>query len=295
MNDSRRGPPIPRSAVAAPFAWLVLLLLIPLLLILKISVAEPALGQPPYTPLFGSSADHAGWIANLANYRLLLSDLLYVEALLYSVGIAALSTLLCLLLGYPMAYAVSRAPDRLRPLLLMLVVLPFWTSFLIRIYALTGLLNDHGSINNALIALGLVGEPLRLLHTPFATVFGIVYAYLPLMVLPLYANLAHLDKDLHDAAGDLGARPATGFLTVTLPLSVPGIVAGCMLVFIPAVGEFVIPDLLGGPDSLMIGKLLWTEFFTNRDWPLASALAVLLLVALVAPILWFERQREARL
>jgi putrescine transport system permease protein len=291
MNDGRR---LPRSAIVAPFAWLVLLLLVPLLLILKISLAEPAIGQPPYTPLFDLGADGTRWSGNLANYRLLATDTLYLEALWYSVGIAALSTLLCLLLGYPMAYAIARASDRWRPLLLMLVILPFWTSFLIRIYALIGLLNDQGAINTALRALGLLDEPLRLLHTPLATVVGIVYAYLPLMVLPLYANLAHLDRDLQEAAGDLGARPAAAFFTVTLPLSIPGIVAGCLLVFIPAVGEFVIPDLLGGPGSLMIGKLLWTEFFTNRDWPLASALALLLLVLLVAPILWFERQRERK-
>lgn len=294
MSEPQRGAPLPRSAVVAPFAWLVLLLLLPLLLILKISLAEPALGQPPYTPLFDFSPGGPGWLAGMANYRLLATDALYVEALFFSLGIAGLATLLCLLLGYPMAFAIARAPDRRRPLLLMLVVLPFWTSFLIRIYALTGLLNDHGAVNNALFALGLVSAPLRLLHTPFATILGIVYAYLPLMVLPLYANLAHRDRDLLDAAGDLGARPVVSFLTVTLPLSVPGIVAGSLLVFIPAVGEFVIPDLLGGPDSLMIGKLLWTEFFTNRDWPLAAALALLLLVVLVAPILWFERQREER-
>jgi putrescine transport system permease protein len=292
MTGAGGGAPLPRSAVVAPFAWLVLMLLVPLLLILKISFAEPTLGQPPYTPLF--DFDAGGWKASLANYRMLAGDALYFEAMSYSAGIAALATLLCLLLGYPMALAIARASDRRRPLLLMLVVLPFWTSFLIRVYALAGLMDEGGVVGSALLALGVVSEPPRLLHTPLATVIGIVSAYLPLMVLPLYANLAQRDRDLLDAARDLGARPAVAFLTVTLPLSLPGVAAGCLLVFIPAVGEFVIPDLLGGPDSLMIGKLLWTEFFTNRDWPLASALALLLLVVLVAPILWFERQRPAR-
>ena len=280
-----------RAVLALPWAWTILFFLLPFVLVLKISFTEAALSVPPYSDFF-EYADGAitGLKANLANYRLLFSDGLYVKAYLSSIKIAAIATFITLLLGYPMAYAIARA--RRRNLLLVLVMLPFWTSFLIRIYAWMGLLRPTGIINSALQGLGLIDEPLALLNTPFAVYLGIVYAYLPFMVLPLYARLEKLDPALLEAAADLGAKPWRAFLSVTLPLSKPGILAGCLLVFIPAVGEFVIPELLGGPNTLMIGKVLWSEFFSNRDWPLASALTVLLLILLVAPVMLFQARRE---
>jgi putrescine transport system permease protein len=211
---------------------------------------------------------------------------------LKSLKIAGISTLVCLLLGYPMAYAIARTRNTLRNFLLMLVILPFWTSFLIRVYAWIGILKSNGLLNNLLLSLGVINHPLPLLHTDFAVYLGIVYSYLPFMVLPLYATLSRMDLTLLEAAADLGCRPWKAFLRITLPLSLPGIIAGCMLVFIPAVGEFVIPDLLGGPDSLMIGKVLWTEFFSNRDWPAASAVAVVMLVLLVVPLALFQHAQE---
>jgi putrescine transport system permease protein len=222
----------------------------------------------------------------------LWEDPLYTIAYLKSLRIAGISTLVCLLLGYPMAYAIARTRDSLRNLLLMLIILPFWTSFLIRVYAWIGILKSNGLLNNLLLYLGVIDHPLTLLHTDFAVYLGIVYSYLPFMVLPLYATLSRMDLTLLEAAADLGCRPWEAFLKVTLPLSLPGIIAGCMLVFIPAVGEFVIPDLLGGPDSLMIGKVMWTEFFSNRDWPAASAVAVVMLALLVVPLALFQRAQE---
>jgi putrescine transport system permease protein len=257
---------------------------VPFLIVLKISLAETAIGVPPYTALLDRG--EGGWSlhATIANYQFLLSDSLYLRAYLNAIKFSGVSTIICLLLGYPMAYGIVRAPRAWRGLLLLLVILPFWTSFLIRVYAWIGLLKGNGLINNALLALGLVDQPLTLLNNAFAVYVGIVYSYLPFMVLPLYAQLEKLDPALLEAAADLGCRPWRAFARVTLPLSLPGIAAGALLVFIPAVGEFVIPDLLGGPDTLMIGKVLWDEFFTNRDWPVASAVAVAMLVLLVAPI-----------
>jgi len=281
---------------AVPFLWLVVFFLVPFAIVLKISLAEAALGQPPYTALFDRVGDAVLQIRlNLANYLFLLEDPLYVAAYLSSLKIAAVSTLLCLVLGYPMAYAIARASPGLRGALLLLVILPFWTSFLIRVYAWIGLLKSNGLVNNVLLWLGVIDQPLALLHTDFAVYLGIVYSYLPFMVLPLYATLVRLDPALLEAAADLGCRPFRAFLSVTLPLSMPGVVAGSMLVFIPAVGEFVIPDLLGGPDTLMIGKILWNEFFTNRDWPLASAVAVAMLVFLVVPVVIFQRAQERQI
>lgn len=278
-----------RSLVAAlPYAWLLAFFLAPFLIVLKISLSETRQGVPPYLPLLRDDGLHLNW----DNYAFLLSDPLYFYALLSSLKIAATSTLVCLLIGYPMAYGITRAPQGWRTPLLMLVVLPFWTSFLLRVYAWIGLLRSEGLVNHTLIALGLIDEPLALLHTPFAVHLGIVYSYLPFMVLPLYATLERMDPSLLEAAADLGCRPLRAFLRVTLPLSWPGIVAGAMLVFIPAVGEFVIPDLLGGPDSLMIGTVLWAEFFSNRDWPVAAAVAVVLLVLLVAPIAVLQRAQR---
>jgi putrescine transport system permease protein len=283
-----------RGAVAGlPLLWLALFFGLPFLIIARISLSEAVIGLPPYSDL-------VAWIdggllqlrLNLANFLLLWEDSLYLAAFGNSVRIAAVSTLLCLLIGYPMALAITRAPESLRIPLLMLVILPFWTSFLIRVYAWIGILKGNGLINNFLLWTGLVDQPLQLLHTDFAVYLGIVYAYLPFMVLPLYATLSRMDQSLLEAAADLGCRPLCAFWRVTVPLSLPGIVAGSLLVFVPAVGEFVIPDLLGGPDSLMIGKVLWTEFFNNRDWPVAAAVAVALLALLVAPVLLFERFRE---
>jgi len=276
--------------IGLPYAWLVVFFLLPFLIVLRISLSEAVLAQPPYSDLIhwtdGAVLDIR---LNLANLRLLWDDPLYAEALLNSLVVAANSTLACLLLGYPMAYAIATAPGRWRMPLLMLIILPFWTSFLIRIYAWMGLLKSNGLLNDLLLALGIVDQPVPILHTPLAVYIGIVYGYLPFMILPLYANLVRMDRSLVEAAMDLGCRPSQAFVHITLPLSRAGIVAGCMLVFIPVVGEFVIPDLLGGPRTLMVGKVLWTEFFSNRDWPVASALAIVLLCLLVIPFVVLQR------
>jgi len=245
--------------------------------------------MPPYAPLWEWVGDQALEIkVNLANFAFLFTDSLYGRAYLNSVGVAAVSTILCLLIGYPMAYGIARSSASWRNVLMMLVILPFWTSFLLRVYAWIGLLKGNGVINNILMSLGVINEPLVMLQTDFAVYVGITYSYLPFMVLPLYANLEKMDLTLLEAAADLGCRPTKAFFRITLPLSIPGIVAGAMLVFIPAVGEFVIPALLGGPDSLMIGKVLWSEFFNNRDWPIASAVAIAMLILLVIPIMVFQ-------
>lgn len=284
--------------VLPPFAWLLLLFLIPFAIVLKLGFSESALAQPPYLPLARWTEEAGEWFLDIrlsfANYARLVEDELYVRAYLDSLRIAATSTALTLALGLPLAYAVARAPARWRPLLLMLVILPFWTPFLIRVYALMGLLETEGLLNDLLRTLGLVSEPLALLHNEIGVHLGIVYAYLPFMILPIYAALERQDPSLVEAALDLGARPAAAFWLVTVPLALPGIVAGCLLVFIPAVGEVVVPDLLGGSDTLMIGRTLWAEFFNNRDWPLASAVAVVLLIVLVVPIVLFERERARR-
>lgn len=274
-----------RYAIALPFLWLIVFFLLPFALVLAIALGTNAPDVAPPVELGFS----------FKNFALLFSDDLYVAAWLSSLRIAATSTLIALLLGYPMAYAIARARPERRPLLLMLVVLPFWTSFLIRIYAWMGLLAKNGLIDQFLRWSGIADNPGSILGTEWAVHLGIVYAYLPFMVLPLYATLEKLDTSLLEAAADLGARPLTAFLTVTLPLSLPGIVAGCLLVFIPSIGEFVVPDLLGGTGTLMIGKVLWDEFFTNADWPLASAVAICLLALLVAPIALFQRQQARSL
>jgi putrescine transport system permease protein len=274
-----------RFVIALPFLWLVVFFLLPFALVLVIAFGSNAPDLAPPVELGFS----------LQNFALLLSDDLYVAAWLSSLRIAATATVVTLLLGYPMAYAIARASARRRPVLLMLVILPFWTSFLIRVYAWIGLLANNGLLEQFLRWTGLAENPQTILGTEWAVQLGIVYAYLPFMVLPLYAALEKLDASLLEAAADLGARPLAAFLTITLPLSLPGVVAGCLLVFIPAVGEFVIPDLLGGTDTLMIGKVLWDEFFTNADWPLASAVAICLLVLLVGPIALFQRQQAKSL
>ena len=281
-----------------PFLWLAIFFLLPFLIILKISLSDPATAQPPYRPLLDLSGGFAGLREflsglDLENFQTLLGDSLYLGAAVSSVRIAAISTALLLLIGYPIAYGMAAAPARWRPLLLALVILPFWTSFLIRVYAWIGILRTEGLLNQALLGLGLVSEPLAILNTETAVFIGIVYAYLPFMVLPLYAALERLDHTLIEAAQDLGSPPWKAFWQVTLPLSLPGAVAGALLCFISIVGEFVVPDLLGGSETLMIGRTLWSEFFSNRDWPLASAVAVVLLLILVIPIVIY-RDVEAR-
>lgn len=288
------GGPGRALVLALPAAWMLLFFAAPFAIVLSIGFAEPAEGIPPFTPPWRVGEDGAIALRpNLANFALLLEDPFYAEAALRSLRVAAISATLCLLIGYPMALAIARAPEAWRNTLLMLVVLPFWTSFLLRVTAWIGLLQDQGWVNGALLGLGLIEAPLTLLYTDLAMYLGITYCYLPFMVLPLYAALSKLDPALLDAASDLGARPWRAFLHVTLPLSLPGVVAGFLLVFIPAVGEFVIPELLGGPGAQLIGRVLWTEFFQNRDWPLASALAVVLLLVLVVPIAAFQ-SRAAR-
>jgi putrescine transport system permease protein len=279
---------------AVPYLWLGLFFLLPFLIVLKISLSDPAVSQPPYKPVFEWS-DVAGFFQGLdvENFEVLTSDDLYLSATLSSVRIAAISTLLLLLVGSPIAYGMARAPARYRSLLVAMIILPFWTSFLIRIYAWIAILKPEGLLNQGMTAIGLISEPLNILNTETAVYIGIVYAYLPFMVLPLYATLEKMDDTLLEAALDLGSTPWRAFWTITVPLAMPGIIAGSLLCFIPAVGEFVIPDLLGGSETLMIGRQLWSEFFSNRDWPLASAVAILLLIILVVPIVIY-RDVEAR-
>ncbi|MGQ7263248.1 ABC transporter permease subunit [Vreelandella sp. V005] len=284
-----------RVVIAFPLVWLTLFFLLPFALVLKISLSEAAIAIPPYGPLLDYADQTLHIFLNVGNYLFLLSDSLYIAAYWGSVKTAFIATVACLLIGYPMAYAMARAPARWQLLLLLLVMLPSWTSFLIRVYAWMGILSNSGLINNLLIGLGLIDSPLRMMNTQFAVTIGIVYAYLPFMVLPLYAHLTRMDNSLLEAAADLGSRKLNTFIKVTLPLSMGGIVAGSMLVFIPAVGEFVIPELLGGPDTLMIGKVLWEEFFLNRDWPVASALAMVMLLLLLVPIVWFHRYQSKEL
>ena len=279
--------------ISIPYLWLLIFFLVPFIIVLKISFAESLISSPPYSALFQWAEDGALQIRVLFdNFAYLFEDDLYVSAYLNSVKVAAISTLVCLLIGYPMAYAIVRASPTNKNILLMLIILPFWTSFLLRVYAWMGLLADQGTINNLLISLGLIDQPIRMLYTQFAVYLGIVYTYLPFMILPLYANMEKLDMTLHEAAADLGAKPITTFLTVTLPMTIPGIVAGSLLVFIPATGEFIIPDLLGGGNSLMIGKVLYSEFHSNHDWPIASAVAIALLFVLVAPMMLYQHMQS---
>ena len=276
--------------IGLPVFWLLLFFVLPFALVLKISLADPIIAQPPFTPMFDWSKEgFARLQLTLDNFLFLSEDKLYWISYLNSIRIALISTLLCLLIGYPMAYAIARAPGPWKLILLLLIILPFWTSFLLRVYAWMGLLGTHGLINDQLLAFGLIDAPLKLMYTDFAVLIGIVYSYLPFMILPMYASLEKLDLALHDAAADLGARPAAVFLEITLPMSLPGVIAGSLLVFIPALGEFVIPSLLGGIDTLMIGRTLYDEFFINRDWPLASAVATILLLVAVVPIMAFQR------
>ena len=289
-----------RFLIAVPYLWLLVFFLVPFFIVFRISLSQPAIAMPPYTPVFELGAGLSGLVQalkelSLDNYLFLLDDPLYINAYLSSLLIAAVSTILTLLVGYPVAYGMARAPAAVRPVLLMMVILPFWTSFLIRVYAWIGILKPEGLLNQFLLFLGVIDQPLVILNTTAAIIIGIIYSYLPFMVLPLYATLEKMDYALVEAAEDLGCTPLAAFWKITMPLSMPGVIAGSMLVFIPAVGEFVIPDLLGGSRTLMIGKTLWSEFFSNRDWPVSSAVAIVLLVVLVMPIVYFQRaQARAR-
>ncbi|CCF18000.1 putrescine transport protein (ABC superfamily, membrane) [Pseudorhizobium banfieldiae] len=299
MADTAAPPqagPARWLVVIIPYLWLLLFFAAPFLIILKISLSDTAIAMPPYLPVFegpGMLGDFVRQL-DLENYSFLLEDPLYLQSYLSSLRIAAISTVLLLLIGYPIALAMARAPNSLRPTLVMLVILPFWTSFLIRVYAWIGILKPEGLLTVFLQALGLLGpdEQVQIYRTDIAVFIGIVYSYLPFMVLPLYAALEKMDGTLLEAASDLGCPPWKAFWRITFPLSLPGVVAGSMICFIPITGEFVIPDLLGGAQTLMIGKTLWTEFFGNRDWPLASAVAVLLLLVLVVPIMIFQNQQQ---
>jgi putrescine transport system permease protein len=284
-----------RSVIGVPYLWLALFFLAPFVIVFKISFSEMAYAIPPYTDLMTWAEQQLTLSLNLGNYAYLFTDDLYIRAYLSSIRIAAIATLICLLVAYPIAYVIARADPATRNALLMLVILPSWTSFLIRIYAWVGILKNNGLINNFLMWLGIIDEPMAMLNTEFAVYVGIVYAYLPFMVLPLYTNLMKLDNSLLEAAADLGAAPWKVFMAVTLPLSKAGIIAGSMLVFIPAVGEFIIPDMLGGAETLMIGKVLWQEFFNNRDWPVASAVAIVMLLLLLLPITLFHRYQAREL
>jgi putrescine transport system permease protein len=281
--------------IAPPYVWMLIFFAIPFLIVLQISFAKPIIASPPYTDLINRVGNEINMTLNLNNYKALIDDGKYLGAYLNSLKIAGISTILCLLIGYPIAYAIAKLPSSTRNIALMLVILPSWTSFLIRIYAWIGILKDNGFFNNFLQWIGLIDEPLKILYTPTAIYIGIVYAYLPFMVLPLYANLVKHDQRLIEAAYDLGAKPLAAFFKITVPLSFAGIVAGCMLVFIPAVGEFVIPELLGGPGTKMIGKVLWEEYFTANDWPRASAIAIVMLALLVVPIMIFHRYQSRQL
>jgi putrescine transport system permease protein len=278
--------------IAIPFLWLLLYFFLPFLIVLKVSLAFITIAQPPYTHY-----DAAGnFVLNIGDsYGRLVADALYIKAYLNSLMVAAISTLLCLLIGYPFAYGMARCSQSVRNILLMLVILPFWTSFLIRVYAWIGLLKNNGLINEVLMWLNIIDSPISMMNTNFAVYLGIVYSYLPFMILPLYANLEKMDMSLIEAATDLGCKPLKAFFLITVPLSFPGIVAGSMLVFIPAVGEYVIPELLGGPSSLMIGRILWGEFFSNRDWPTASAVAIAVLLALVVPLMIYQKYQDKEL
>ena len=284
-----------RLLIGIPYGWLLLFFLLPFAMILKISFSEMALAIPPYTSVIEYADEQLKIALNFGNYLFLAEDDLYLRAYLSSLQFAFNATVLCLLIGYPMAYAMARAPKSMQTTLLLLILLPSWTSFLIRIYAWMGLLKNNGLVNNLLMGLGVIDDPIMMMNTNFAVYVGLVYAYLPFMVLPLYANLIKHDSSLLEASADLGAKPWQTFLRVTLPLSKAGIIAGSMLVFIPTVGEFVIPELLGGPDTLMIGRVLWQEFFNNRDWPVAAALAMVMLALLIIPMALFHHYQSREL
>jgi len=292
---TKRLPKGRHVVIGVPFVWLFLFFLLPFIIVLKISFAEAEVAIPPYSEIYSFVEQKLQIMLNLGNFIFLSEDALYLQAYLGSLQVAFFSTLLCLLIGYPMAYAIARAEQDKQIVLLLLIMMPTWTAILIRVYAWMGILSKNGLLNSLLLSIGLIDTPLRILNTNVAVYIGVVYSYLPFMILPLYANLVKHDLSLLEAASDLGARTFTSFWKITVPLSKNGIIAGCMLVFIPVVGEFVIPELLGGPETLMIGKVLWQEFFNNRDWPVASALAVVMLAILIVPIILFNRSQAKEL
>jgi putrescine transport system permease protein len=282
--------------ILPPMLYLLMFFLIPFGFALKISFADSALRVPPFTDILSVDSDwHIHFTLSLGNFKYLFTDELYGLSYVYSMRTAFFSTLICLLVGYPMAYAIARTSKSTQNLLLLVIILPFWTSFLLRVYALEGIIRETGLLNSVLLWLGIIHQPLKIMHSTLAVYLGIIYSYLPFMVLPLFATLEKLDHSLNEAAADLGSPPWRTFIDVTLPLSLPGVIAGSMLVFIPAVGEFVIPTLLGGPDNLMIGRVLWDEFFGNRDWPVASAVAVAFLIFLVGPIALYQHYSTKQL
>lgn len=295
LNFSALKPSGRSLIIAAPFAWLFIFLFIPFLLVLKISFADLQFGVPPYTPLIEFKEETLNWSLHLRGYILLFSDNLYLATYLSSVKMALITTLLCVLVGYPMAYYIARSNPRIRNYLLLAVILPFWTSLLLRVYAWVGILRNDGVLNSLLMWAGITDAPLEIYRTDLAVYIGLVYAYLPFFILPLYASLVKLDTRLLEAAYDLGARPFTAFRKVTLPLSMPGIISGSMLVFIPAVGEYVVPEMLGGANTLMMGRVMWGEFFNNSDWPMAAAVTCVMVLLLIVPLIFFQHSQVRHL
>ncbi|VFR27758.1 Putrescine transport system permease protein PotH (TC 3.A.1.11.2) [plant metagenome] len=290
--DVRKLLPGSRAlAIVPPYAWLALFLLVPFFLVLKISFAELEFGVPPYTPLYEFKNETITLALHLRGYAMLLADSLYVQTYLNSLKMAAITTLWCALIGYPIAYYIARSAPAVRNVLLLAVILPFWTSLLLRVYAWVGILRNDGLLNNFLMWLGVIDSPLEIYRTDLAVYIGMIYAYLPFFILPLYANLVKLDTRLLEAAYDLGARPWQAFLKITLPLSRAGVIAGAMLVFIPCVGEYVIPEMLGGANTLMMGRLMWNEFFTNTDWPMAASITVVMVLLLLVPLALFQKSQ----
>ncbi|WP_271193637.1 ABC transporter permease subunit [Pseudomonas turukhanskensis] len=283
------------AVIGVPFLWLFLFFMLPFFIVLKISFAEADVAIPPYTEIYSFVEQKLQVILNLGNYVMLSEDELYISAYLGSLKMAFISTVLCLVIGFPMAYGIARANKDTQTVLLLLIMMPTWTAILIRVYAWMGILSNNGLLNAFLLHIGVISEPLQILNTNLAVYIGVVYSYLPFMVLPLFANLVKHDLSLLEAGSDLGSTNFNNFWKITVPLAKNGIIAGCMLVFIPVVGEFVIPELLGGPETLMIGKVLWQEFFNNRDWPVASALAVVMLAILIVPIILFNRSQAKEL
>jgi putrescine transport system permease protein len=292
---SRFRPSGRTTVIAGPYIWLLLFFFVPFLLVVKISFADQVLGIPPYTSLIEFKDGVFNIALQLSHYMFLLHDSLYFATYISSLQVAAITTLLCLLIGYPMAYYIARSNEATRNILMMGVMLPFWTSFLIRVYAWIGILKNNGLLNNFLLSIGLIHTPLELYRTNTGVYIGMVYSYLPFLVMPLYAHLVKMDLRLLEAASDLGAKPWKAFLTITLPLSKNGIIAGCLLVFIPAVGEYVIPELLGGANTLMIGRVMWNEFFDNADWPMASAVTCAMVVLLLVPMALFQHFQAKQL
>lgn len=293
VTELKRFVPSGRTLViATPFTFLLLFFLLPFLAVLKISVADSRLGVPPYTPLFVTVPDGLTLHASLTSYLAVLTDDFYFWSYINSIRVAFVTTLLCLLIGYPTALLIARAAPSRRAMLMMGIILPFWTSYLVRVYAWIGILKDQGLVNGLLLRLGAIDAPIHLMHNSFGLYVGMVYSYLPYMILPLYAYLVKMNPSHAEAAGDLGAKPWQVFTTITLPMSLPGIWAGSLLVFIPSVGEYVIPELLGSPDELMIGRVMWVDFFNNIAWPLAAAATCVMVALLLLPMAWFQRLQD---